>query len=70
MTRILLELGQALVIALAMVGCVEPAPSTPVESPPGATDGIGTDLPSLPVPDTSLKPSRPSPTIEVPPPID
>jgi hypothetical protein len=68
--RVVLELGLALVIAGAMVGCVEPAPSTPVESPPGASDGIATDAPSLPVPDASLKPSRPSPTIEVPPPID
>jgi hypothetical protein len=66
--RRLVELITAFAAATAIVGCMAPTPTKPAETAPGF--GPGVSGPSLPVPGSPFKRSVPSPTIEIPPPVD
>jgi hypothetical protein len=66
--RTLIALILSMIVAAAMAGCDAPPSSPTVEPAPGGSPR--TEAPSLPLPGSSVKPPRLSPTIEIPPPVD
>jgi hypothetical protein len=70
-------IGLLLAVVILVAACrapAEPAAPTVPDGGPVTTDPAGAPAPSgvvpIPAPDPSGKPSGPSPSIEIPPPID
>jgi uncharacterized lipoprotein YajG len=70
--RAFITIVTALAAAAVIAGCDTPAPSTPGATAPAATSpgaAPASAAPTITLPDRSVRPF-PSPTIEIPPPID